>query len=46
LTTIIAEAQILMKELEPQNPEWDSAQAILQAGLRAQNEIDDLKNIF
>jgi PAS domain S-box-containing protein len=42
LTTIIADAQILSHELGREDPSQESAQAIIQAGWRAQEVISEL----
>jgi len=42
LTTIIADAQILSHQLAPSNPSHESAEAIVQAGWRAQQVITEL----
>jgi PAS domain S-box-containing protein len=42
LTTIIADAQILSSQLPPSDPARESAEAILQAGWRAQQVINEL----
>lgn len=42
LTTIIAETQLLLRELETDHPAQDMAQAIQQAGWRAQHAVQQL----
>jgi two-component system NtrC family sensor kinase len=42
LTTIIAEAQILLTKLEPSHPFWDSIEAVEKAGWRVQSAVQRL----
>jgi len=42
LTTIIADAQLLSHQLDPGHPSRESAEAIVQAGWRAQQVINEL----
>ncbi len=42
MTTIIAEAQILLQQLQSGHPSRESAEAIIQAGWRAQEVVNEL----
>jgi len=42
LTTIIADAQMLLRVMKPNNPGYESTEAIVEAGWRAQQVISEL----
>jgi two-component system sensor histidine kinase AtoS len=42
LTTIIADAQMLLRAMKPNNPGFESTEAIVEAGWRAQQVISEL----